>query len=181
MGGRPVHLDPFWEPLVNAPVTDDRWPTAKIRGDRADLSAQRICAAAPERVWSAITEPVRLSAWFGIVELGDTWTVSFTDGPGTASGTIEHCEQPREIVTTWQWDHDDTLSRLRVTLDPVDGGTMLRVEQTGAAAPYARGYGAGWYAKLAGLAVHLGGDTPTDADWDADFALAQRTLWPISP
>lgn len=170
-------LDPFWEPLVNAPITDDQWPTtADAGGDRADLSTQRTYTAPPEAVWAAITEPARLAAWFGDVELGDTWTVSFRDGPGTASGSIERCEPSRELVTTWKWDHDDRTSVLRVTLEPVDDGTVLRLEQSGAAARYAPGYGAGWYAMLAGLAVYLDGRTPTEADWDADFALARRTL-----
>ena len=169
-------LDPFWEPLVNAPITDDRWPTVMISGDRANLAAQRTYLASPEQVWAAITEPERLAAWFGTVEVGDTWTVSFSDGPGTASGTIERCERPRELVTTWRWDHDGETSVLRITLEPVDAGTVLRLEQSGTAARYASGYGAGWYAKLAGLADHLGGRTPTAADWDADFALARRTL-----
>lgn len=169
-------LDPLWEPLANSPVADDRWPTAKISGNRADLAAQRIYAAPPGRVWSAITEAAQLASWFGNLELGDTWTVSFSDGPGTASGAVERCEPPHELVTSWQWDHTDQPSVVRVTLEPVEGGTLLRVEEAGAAAPYARGYGAGWYAKLAGLAVHLSGGRPTEADWDAEFALATRTL-----
>ncbi len=169
-------LDPFWVPLVNAPVTDDRWPTAKISGEHADLTVRRTFAASSERVWSALTEPAELAAWFGAVEAGETWTVSFADGPGTAEVRVERCEPPKELVVTWRWDHAEAPSVVRLTLEPVDGGTMLSIEETGAAARYARGYGAGWYAKLAGLAIHLSGDRPTEADWDADFALAARSL-----
>lgn len=183
-------LDPYWVPLTDAPQVDNRWPTTEIDGQRAKRTVQRTYPDPPGAVWAAITAPSRLAEWFGTVETGlqgepeplvgsarrQTWSATFADGPGTASGTIEKCDAPRELVTSWQWDYEPFGSVVRVVLEPTDdGGTTLHLEERDAPATRAAGYAAGWYAKLAGLAIHLGGAKPTEADWDAAFAMAQRT------
>lgn len=173
-------LDPFWQPLVHAPEIDARWPSVERQADDANIHVRRFFPAAPDDVWDALTDPDRLAAWFGTVEIGDTWTVRFPDGPGTASGTIERCEPGRELITSWKWAHEETGSLVHLTLEPVAGGTVLRLDERAAPSPFAHSYAAGWYAKLAGLALHLAGTDPTEADWDADFSLAGRTVEPLS-
>ena len=181
-------LDPHWNPLAEAPTRDDRWPTVTPDGARVVIAAHRTYAAAPQNVWNAITDPKRLGAWFADVDTSDSgpgddqegrsWRAVFTNG--AAAGTIRECTTGRELVTTWKWDHEDTGSVLHVTLEPVGEGTLLRIEQRDAPTDGASGYGAGWYAMLASLTIHLDGRKPTEADWEADFALAQRTVAPFT-
>lgn len=169
-------LNPFWKPLADAPAQDDRWPSVVISAGRAVLSAERTYAASPEIVWAAMTDVARLSRWFADVELDDggEWRAVFTNG--AASGTIETCEAGRALVTSWKWDHETSGSVLEVRLEPRGGSTVVRIEQRDAPSDSAAGYGAGWYAMLGVLAIYLDGRKPTETDWDADFALAWRTL-----
>lgn len=167
-------LGPFWVPLAQSPEADDRWPAVELAGEQATLAVLARYDAPPGEVWAAITEPGRLAGWFAQVELGDTWTATFPEGK--AFGAIEVCEPARELVTSWRWDHETVTSAVRVTLEPDASGTIVRLVQSGAPATGASGYAAGWYAKLAGLRMHLDGAVVTEADWDADFALARRTV-----
>lgn len=177
-------LDPYWLPLAGEPEHDDRWPTVTVDGDRATLTARRTFTASRHDVWRAITDPKPLAAWFADVEMsedgsgegpeGTSWRAVFNNG--AASGTIRECTADRRLVTTWRWDHESSGSVLLVTLQPAGAGTVVRIEQHDCPSDNAPGYGAGWYAMLAGLAIHLDGRVPTEADWDADFALARRTV-----
>jgi uncharacterized protein YndB with AHSA1/START domain len=175
-------LDPYWNPLAEDPAPDGRWPTVTVDGARADLAAHRTYGASQRDVWAALTDPKRLAVWFADVEVdgdrkGTSWRAVFTNG--VASGTIRSCVPEREIVTTWKWDHQDSGSVLYLTLEPVTDGTLVRLEQRDAPSDGAGGYGAGWYAMLAGLGIHLDGRKPTEADWEADFALARHTVQPF--
>jgi uncharacterized protein YndB with AHSA1/START domain len=171
-------LQPIWTALDAKPL-----PGVAVQGETAVLTGERRYAAAPEAVWSAITDPTRLHRWFAEVELepDGAWTATFAHGKAT--GLVEECVPASRLVTTWRWDHaepDAPLSRLTVVLEPTTDGTLLRLEQDGVhhkpGVSSAHGYGAGWYAYLAALAGHLTGDDPGEADWNAEFSLARRAL-----
>lgn len=164
-------LTPIWAGLDAKPL-----PGVATRGETGVLTAERHYASAPDQVWSALTDPARLTRWFATVSLGSAaeWTATFTNG--RATGTIRTCESERLLVTSWRWDHEETESELTMRLEATQGGTLLRLRQAQVGARSAVGYAAGWYAHLAGLASHLDGADPAEQDWDHEFAAARQAL-----
>lgn len=169
-------LDPYWRSLPTRSIDDESaWPGVAGDGDLAVLTVGRSYDAEPADVWSALTDPERLGRWFGTTTVDDrAWTVTF-DG-GKASGVIRECVAGERLVTSWRWDHETTESVLTVRLEPDGAGSRLWLEQTGVESGPAIGYGAGWHAHLVGLARHVGGTDPVEADWNVEFSLARLVL-----
>ena len=102
-------------------------------------------AAPIEKVWRAVAEAEHVSRWFGRTELdgagvGATGTMTF--GPDDVIPLrIEQIDEPRLI--SYRWSNDDALGHrpteldedtstvFTFTLEPVDGGTVLTVVETG--------------------------------------------------
>jgi uncharacterized protein YndB with AHSA1/START domain len=125
----------------------------------------------PTRVWTALTPPDPLSAWFGTaatIDLRPGGEVIFTwdgsTGPrGTNRGLIEAVEPPNHFAFRWQ-SHADNLPMTRVefTLEPHPEGTRLRLVESGFASlpPEFRGdfherNTRGWQHELGDLAQYL--------------------------
>lgn len=144
-------------------MTPTRAPAEPARD--ADVVRTNVdIAAAPERVFRALTDPRELPAWWGseedyrtrdwAVDLrpGGAWraTTVHRDGrEGTLDGEFRVVERPRVLETSWRASWDDEPSTVRYELDPreVDGvpGTRLTVIHTGparGATACARGSGA---------------------------------------
>ena len=103
--------------------------------------------APPERVWRALTNPEELSAWFKVRIEGklapdtEVWMTSTHVGYEGQRFQVRIVEMspPRRFV--WQWhpgevDPSVDYSReprttVTFTLEPVAGGTRVRVEETG--------------------------------------------------
>src|SRR5690606_26464578 len=115
--------------------------------DEAAFTVRRtIRIAAPvDKVWSAITEPQHISAWFGRTVLdgsgvGATGTMTFPDY-GAVPLRVEAIDEPRMV--SYRWSNDDAegapptqLDEERstvftFTLEPVPDGTQLTVVETG--------------------------------------------------
>lgn len=115
--------------------------------DEGEYSVRRtIRIAAPlEKVWSAVTDPVHVSTWFGRTELdgtdaGATGTMTFDDG-GAIPLRIEAVDPMR--LVSYRWNNDDALARppkkfddatstvFSFTLEPTSDGTQLTVVETG--------------------------------------------------
>lgn len=165
-------------------TADERWPmiAAEPESGTVALHATHAYAAAPSDVWSAITQPDRLTAWFGRASgefaLGGTWTLTWDTG--AASGTVTECEPNERLVTTWRWDFEPDAPESSVTVELVGlagGGTLVTVAQRDCTAP-GTGCGAGWYAHLNGLDRHLSGAPIVEADWQAARELAMTMLRP---
>lgn len=172
-------FDPVWRPLIDADAEQSRWPSLRITGDRAEITGEREYPAAPQEVWSAITDPRRLGRWFaemdGELRLGGRWTATFTGGK--ASGVVSACVPGERLATSWVWAHDPAdmpESRVSVRLHPTETGTRLVLEQVKQVP--AIGYTAGWHAYLVGLERHLAGTDPTEPDWNAEFTVAHAVL-----
>lgn len=102
-------------------------------------------AAAVEKVWRAVAEPDYVSQWFGRTELDGTGvgaTGTMTFGPDDVIPLrVEQIDEPRLI--SYRWSNDDALGRrpaeldedtstvFTFTLEPIDGGTLLTVVETG--------------------------------------------------
>jgi uncharacterized protein YndB with AHSA1/START domain len=153
----------------------DLWPLV----DGSAIQARREYPASPADVWAALTDPERLSRWFGetkgeLREHGE-WTVTFDNG--SARGTVRECVPPERFATSWHWDHepaDRPAAEVTVTLTPNGEGTSLALEHTGVDAASATGQAAGWYAHLEGLARQLEG--VETGSWDADFARCLQAI-----
>jgi uncharacterized protein YndB with AHSA1/START domain len=104
-------------------------------------------AAPPEDVWGFMVDPAALSVWFG----ADAWLTPlpgeqvifrFADG-STRRGVVEDVERCRRLSWTWR-EHRGVGFRLElgasttvaIELEPVEGGTLVRITET---APLAGG------------------------------------------
>ena len=123
-------------------------------------------AAAPERVWRALTDESDLAGWLGS-------GASFRPEPG-ADGWLEWAEHGRfalrveavepGIAIAWRWARDagvelgsgpSTLVELRLEARP-DGGTRLHLRESGFARPQDRADNStGWLQELGDLLAHL--------------------------
>ncbi|HEY0951134.1 SRPBCC family protein [Nocardioides sp.] len=102
-------------------------------------------AASVDKVWRAVTEPERISQWFGHMVLpgdavGVQGTITWPDGPAIPI-RVEEIDPPRMVSYRWANDEtdatvsDDLDARpstvFTFTLEPVGEGTQLTVVESG--------------------------------------------------
>ena len=108
----------------------------------AQLRLTRFYPVSCEKVWQAWTEPGALSAWFGpgephsvlLAELdvrpGGRYRIRFRTPDGEqheVGGVYETVEWGRELAFSWAWHSTpERVSRVRIRLQPVPGGTELQ-------------------------------------------------------
>ena len=135
------------------------------------IEREVILPVPPARVWTALTRPDQLSAWFGTqatIDLRPGGEVIFTwDGTteprGTNRGVIEAVEPPHRFAFRWQSSPDTAqMTRVEFTLEPHPEGTRLRLVESGFASlpPDLRGAchegnTSGWQRELGELAEYL--------------------------
>jgi uncharacterized protein YndB with AHSA1/START domain len=130
--------------------------------DRPALIFERRLAHPIERVWRAVTDPAELAHWFpsrvsGQVAPGARLTFHFPDDDmPSLEGEVIELEPPRRFAFTWG---NDTL---RIELDTLDDGCMLRLTCLFDEPERAARDAAGWHVCLDRLEGHLGG-APADA------------------
>ncbi len=120
-----------------------------------------------EKVWAALTIPVKRAQWFAPGEmeltLGGRVALAFTSGESVIDGQITALEPPSLLEFTWT-DKGDDLGFVRWELSPADAGTHLVLTHT--LSETARTFGlpalAGWHTLLENLAVLLDGRIPTE-------------------
>ena len=129
-------------------------------------------ARPPREVWQALTTADGLSAWFGeraTIDLrpGGAATMTFAGGT-TVDMRVERVEEPTVFAYTWQLpnlpEDDPRRTYVEFTLEPVPGGTLLHVVETGFAQlpvdtrrEIYDSHGQGWSRELAELAEHIDG------------------------
>jgi uncharacterized protein YndB with AHSA1/START domain len=101
----------------------------------------------PDELWPAITEPAALAEWFEAeveLEVRPGGRGQFRLGDGSVRRALVHAALPgRQLEFSW-WPDDGGRWRLAerttvtITLEPVSGGTRLRVVEARARAPRAR-------------------------------------------
>jgi uncharacterized protein YndB with AHSA1/START domain len=127
-------------------------------------------AAAPEKVWAALTTAEGLAAWFGDeAEIdarpgGAAWMK--WDTGYTADMRVERMEEPRVFGFTWHVfglpEEDPRRTYVEFTLEPIGDGTRLTVVETGFAQladdAYREAYDGntrGWASELGELVAYL--------------------------
>lgn len=136
-----------------------------------------------DETFALITEPDRLRRWQTVAARVDLraggdyrWTVS----PGHwAAGRYVEVEPGRRVVFTWGWEGSTDLppgaSTVTITLEPTDGGTLVRLVHEGLSADEAERHAEGWAHYLERLAVAaVRGDAGPDA-WTATPETLDRT------
>ena len=135
------------------------------------IERELILPAPPARVWTALTQPDQLSAWFGTQatinlrpggEVIFAWDSPTGDG-ATVRGVIEAVEPPNRFAFRWQSSAGLLpMTRVEFTLEPHPEGTRLRVVESGFASlpPELRGRAhgdntVGWQRELGELAHYL--------------------------
>ena len=122
-----------------------------------------------EDLWTALTDPRRLSRWIADVEgdlrLGGVFRVRFTSA-WEGSGRVDVCERPTRLVVTMTDEDGETVIEARLTTEADQ--TRLVIEDRGLPLSELAAHGAGWQAHVEDLATHVAGQTP--ADWKIRWA-----------
>jgi uncharacterized protein YndB with AHSA1/START domain len=104
----------------------------------SDIKKEAIYPYPPERVWRALTDPRALAEWAMPNDfkpfVGHKFQFRVKPQPGWRG--IVDCEvlevdPPRRLSYTWQGDPKSRVTVVTFILEPVPGGTRLRLEHTG--------------------------------------------------
>jgi len=128
-------------------------------------------AAAPERVFRALTtdealawwgsdETYRTTAWTSDVRVGGSYRASGvgSDGaPFAVHGSYLEVDPPRRLVQTWEPDWDEAPTKVTYTLDATKTGTRLtlRHEGFGRRTESCQSHCSGWEMVLGWLDAHV--------------------------
>ncbi|TMR93443.1 SRPBCC family protein [Nonomuraea basaltis] len=161
-------------------------------GQGRSLLLRRAYDASIEDVWSACTDPDRISRWLapidGDLRLGGTFQLK-----DNAGGEILRCEEPHLLKVTWGLG-DGMTTEVEVRLARrEDGGTVVELEHASPAEivdEMVRAYGpggvigigGGWDLTLLGLDLFLRGATFDPATWEdtpeaKEFATRSCHAW----
>ena len=122
-------------------------------------------------LWSALTDPLRLARWIGVVEgdlrLGGEYRFRFFASGSEGTGRVEACEPPRRLLLTMALGQPDE-DVIEATLTADGGQTILVWEERGMPLDLLAAYGAGVQIHVEDLADHLAGRERDDreARWD---------------
>jgi uncharacterized protein YndB with AHSA1/START domain len=96
-----------------------------------------------EEAWEAVTEPEELEEWLADeveLDLEEGGAARFRWDDGTErTGTIELVAEPVRLAFRWDDGTERGASFVELTLIPVDGGTRVRVVESGPLALAGRG------------------------------------------
>jgi uncharacterized protein (TIGR03086 family) len=137
-----------------------------------------------DETFALITQPDRLRRWQTItarVDLRAGGAYRWTIIPGhTACGTFTEVEPGKRVVFTWGWEDSAGLppgtSTVIVTLEPAEGGTLVRLVHEGLTGEQAASHAQGWSHYLDRLVTAA---TQGDAGSD-EWAAVPQPLDPIS-
>jgi uncharacterized protein YndB with AHSA1/START domain len=142
----------------------------RTEGDRCGVRFERRYEATPEELWSALTEPERLTRWLAnVAELelrpGGRFLLVWQEDGQQTDGTVLDLEPGRVLELGWTYP-DEPESAVRFELRADGDGTVLVLDHRGLPPRAIAGYGAGWHSHLDSLDAHLAGGR---ADWSARF------------
>ena len=161
-------------------------------GEGRSLLLRRSYDAAIEDVWSACTEPDRISRWLAPID-GDLRLDGAFQLKDNAGGKILRCEEPHLIKVTWALGEGmPTEVEVRLTHGEA-GGTILELEHSSPAEIIDElvrtygpggtiGIGGGWDLTLLALDLFLNGTRFDPATWEdtpeaKEFATRSCRAW----
>ena len=119
-------------------------------------------------VWSALTDPSRLSRWYGEVEgdlrLGGDYRARLLASGWEGTGRVEACEPRRRLLLVTRHVAAQDEGVIEVTLAADGHLTNLAWEERGMPLDYLAGYGAGIQVHVEDLTAHLAGRERCDAE-----------------
>jgi uncharacterized protein YndB with AHSA1/START domain len=92
--------------------------------------------AEPDEAWEWLIEPDHLGEWLGgdvEVDLvpGGEFHISFDEGGDERTGFVEELEQDeRRFAFWWRRPEDELSTRVEISLEESDDGTLVRVVET---------------------------------------------------
>lgn len=140
-------------------------------GEARTVLLRRTYDAPVDEVWSACTDPARLSRWLmpvsGALERGGRYRLE-----GGPAGEILRCEPPGLLKVSWMVGDDPAFSEVEVRLTPEgDGRTRFELEQATVVPPevwdpFGPGaFGVTWDLTALGLCLELRGGAGDLAAW----------------
>jgi uncharacterized protein YndB with AHSA1/START domain len=117
---------------------------------KGEIVAEIQITAPPERVFQALVDPSQVVRWWGRagiyrctkfesdLRVGGRWQsigVNGNERPFEIVGEYLEIDPPRLLYSTWRatWT-GDTVTRIRWELEPMKGGTLVRIRHSGFAA-----------------------------------------------
>lgn len=154
--------------MTDVLAADPRNGQVQVEGDTAALVFRRVLRHPPERVWSALTDPEQLRAWYmtasATIEGHVGGRVDMVTGPAAFhwTGRILAWDPPRLYEYEWNADPRPELpagerSVVRWELKPADDGTLLTLTHRRLTTRTALGFAPGTHALLDRLEAHLAG------------------------
>lgn len=135
----------------------------------ADVEREIVVAAPPDVVFAYFTDPERMCRWMGIkTELdprpGGIYRVE-VNGRDVALGEYVEVLPYSRVVFTWGWEDPDNplrpgSSTVEVSLQPHNGGTVVRLRHSGLPEATRVEHGDGWVHYLSRLRIAAGGGDP---------------------
>ncbi|WP_438352873.1 SRPBCC family protein [Microbacterium sp. CJ88] len=139
-------------------MTENTAPAEAVDSE-LELRIERMLPATPDDVFDAYTDPEKQKIWFSILDERPGLVEITTDlrvgghqvavwGPDEASAirevqTFLEIDRPHRLVTESTGTTPDGMSmttRVTITFDPVDRGTLMRVVQAGFPVPEMRDF-----------------------------------------
>jgi uncharacterized protein YndB with AHSA1/START domain len=167
-------------------MTSDAGPRNRILGSLGSADSAGVVRIEDryettiDDLWSAVTEPDRLTRWYGQVEgdlsPGGEFRTYVADAEIEATGRVEVCEPPRRLLVTTR-ETEESYGRgqgvppfdevIEVTLAADGDQTILVIEVRGMPLDKIEFYGAGWQVHAEHLAAYLAGREhgDTEARW----------------
>lgn len=132
------------------------------------LVVERRVAAAPSAIYAYLTDSERWARWQGeeaTIDARPGGIFRMRMGTGQcARGQFLELVPDSRVVFTWGWiDHPDVppgSTVVEIDLEPVDGGTLLRLTHRGLSAEEAAMHRVGWNHYVARLALCAEGADP---------------------
>ncbi|HEY3732456.1 MAG TPA: SRPBCC family protein [Streptosporangiaceae bacterium] len=152
-------------------MTEDLIGTLRPDGDRLAIRLERSYKTDAADLWSALTDPARLSRWFarvdGDLRVGGTFCIYFDDEDADqrSLGQVQECDPPHRLTVTWYF-REEGESVVRAELAERPDGTQLTLEHRRMPRGQAAGYSAGWQTYTEQLAAYLIGDPGRGGHWD---------------
>jgi uncharacterized protein YndB with AHSA1/START domain len=137
--------------------------------DQLEVYRELKIDARPEVVFAFFTDATKLLEWIGIEATleplpGGLFRVS-PNGKDVIRGEFVEVIPNRRVVFTWGYEEPGDRpaagsSTVEVTLEPRDGGTLLRLRHTGLAKAAREKHELGWTHYLGRLAIRASGNNP---------------------